>query len=423
MVKWKTICYDRDMRLDVLGILFSSAVFLVINRWGLGILHTEVFLAGLTLISMCYLLVSMLRPTRSLHLRIFLTIVFAVVATILPTVTNMQERHRTLPQNFVNDSAMQAEIAGRYILLGLNPYSTPYDKSDLAKWPYIDEMGNKTNPALFNNIHPPFLLLVSAAQYRIFAQLFAWSDIRVVYLLAYASLFILAFWKFGVSEKLLLFLIFGALNPLLMTFIPEGTNDVMVLAILLWTLFAAEKKSYIVAGILLGLAIGTKQTAWVAAPFLVYSFWRNQPAKAFRQFIVSASLTTLVIYIPFLVWHVEALIKSLVLYVTTDPRAQKFIHPIEGIGFSPVLPKLGIVKSLYSTFPFWIIQIIAYTISILVYWFTTKRGAKEERNVLFFMAFGTLMAWYFSRYFLQSHLGYIITLFTFSYFWDQKKIT
>ncbi|MCL4199828.1 DUF2029 domain-containing protein [Patescibacteria group bacterium] len=411
------------MSLDVLGILFASAVFLVINRWGLGILHTETFLAGLTLVSICYLMVSMLRPARSLRLRLLLTIAFAVLATVIPTISNMQERHRTLPQNFVNDSAMQAEIAGRYLLLGLNPYSTPYDKSDLAKWPYIDEMGNKTNPALFNNIHPPFLLLVSAAQYRVFAQLFAWSDIRVVYLLAYASLFVLAFWKFGISEKTLLFLIFGALNPLLTTFIPEGTNDVMVLALLLWALFAAEKKSFIVSGILLGLAMGTKQTAWVAAPFFAYWLWKQQPAKAFRQFLLSTILTAGAIYLPFLVWHAEALIKSLVLYVTTDPRAQKFIHPIEGIGFSPVLPKLGVVKSLYSTFPFWIIQIIAYTVSFLLYWVHTKRGSKEEKNVLFFMAFGTLMAWYFSRYFLQSHLGYIITLFTFSYFWDQKKIS
>jgi len=368
-------------------------------------------------------MVSMLRPARSLHLRLLLTIAFAVLATVIPTISNMQERHRTLPQNFVNDSAMQAEIAGRYLLLGLNPYSTPYDKSDLAKWPYIDEMGNKTNPALFNNIHPPFLLLVSAAQYRVFAQLFAWSDIRVVYLLAYASLFVLAFWKFGISEKTLLFLIFGALNPLLTTFIPEGTNDVMVLALLLWALFAAEKKSFIISGILLGLAMGTKQTAWVAAPFFAYWLWKQQPAKAFRQFLLSTILTAGAIYLPFFVWHAEALIKSLVLYVTTDPRAQQFIHPIEGIGFSPVLPKLGVVKSLYSTFPFWIIQIIAYTVSFLLYWLHTKRGSKEEKNVLFFMAFGTLMAWYFSRYFLQSHLGYIITLFTFSYFWDQKKIS
>lgn len=411
------------MTLDAFGVLFSIAVFILLNRWGAGILHDPVYMAGLTTLGFLYAAISLFRSRWSLHVRIIMVLIIACVTTILPTISNFQNRQKSLAEAFINDSALQIEIAGRYILLGINPYSESYEQTDLAKWKYVDDAGNTINPALYNNVHPPLLLMVSALEYRIFSQLLGWSDIRVIYLFAYVSILILAWRKFGVTQQLLLFLVFVAANPLFTTFISQGTNDVVVLALLLWSLFMVERKgsSLLMAGGLLGLALATKQTAWVAAPFVFFRLMAIKPRRTVWPFIAGTITTALLCYLPFIVWNAGAMINSIVLYISTNTTTLTPIHPIEGIGFSAVLPALGIVKTIYSQYPFMIVQLSAL-IAVWIFYLFVKRhpATKNTSHELFFIAMATAVVWFFSKYFLQSHLGYIVTLFGCAYFWEAQ---
>lgn len=413
------------MTLDAFGVLFSIAVFILLNRWGAGILHDPVYMASLTTLSFLYAAISLFRSRWSLHVRIITVIIIACVTTIVPTISNFQNRQKSLAEAFINDSALQIEIAGRYILLGINPYSQSYEQTDLAKWRYVDDAGNTINPALYNNVHPPLLLMVSALEYRIFSQLLGWSDIRVIYLLAYVSILILAWRKFGVTQQFLLFLVFVAANPLFTTFISQGTNDVVVLALLLWSLFVVERKgSLVMAGCLLGLALATKQTAWVAAPFVFFRLMAIKPRRALFPFIAGTTVIALLCYLPFIVWDAGALINSIVLYISTNTTTLTPIHPIEGIGFAAALPALGIVKTIYSQYPFMIVQLAVLGAVCILYLFVKHhKTTKNTSHELFFIAMATAVVWFFSKYFLQSHLGYIVTLFGCAYFWESRDFT
>lgn len=398
------------MTLDAIGILFSVSVFILFNRWGWGILHNEGYIVSLMLLAFGYLAASSIRSRLTHAIRITLAILIACLMVIVSTGSIMQERSRSLAHGFVNDSALQIEIAGRFILLGINPYSHSYKDTDLAKWDYRDDAGNTTNPALFTNVHPPLLLVISALQYKLFARIFGWSDIRVVYLLAYVSLILLAFLKFDFTQRFLQFLVFGLMNPIFVTFLAQGTNDVVVLALILWMFFAAEHKKFILAGGLMGLAIATKQTAWIAAPFFLYWIWKTRPFKQFLYFVVAAVSVSLLLYVPFALRDTTALLNSLVFYVSSA-------HPIEGFGVSALLPKWGVVQSIYTKYPFWAMQLMALFAVWILFVRTTNKRRNQQDPILFYVALATGLTWIFSAYFLPSHVGYIMTAFGCAYVW------
>ena len=409
------------MTLDAIGMLISVSVFILFNRWGWGILHDETYIVGLMLLSFSYLAASAIRAKIALYIRVALALLVAGLMVIVSTGSIIQIRKVNLAHSFINDSALQIEIAGRFILLGINPYSHTYEQTDLAKWPYRDDAGKTINPALFTNVHPPLLLYVSALQYKVFSRLLGWSDIRMVYLLAYVSLVILAYLKFGFSERFLQFMAFGLLSPLFITFLAQGANDVMVLAFLLWAVYAAEKKRLLAAGIFTGLSLATKQTAWVAFPFLLYWMWQSQPRRQFLSFAGSTMVASLLFYVPLLINDTAALINSLVFYVSSSTTLRPS-HPIEGFGFSTLLPKWGIVPSIYAAFPFWTLQLTGLLLVWILFVWTTKKGKKLKPPVVFYLALGTAVTWIFSAYFLPSHVGYILALFGCAYMWHHSAI-
>jgi hypothetical protein len=155
--------------------------------------------------------------------------VFIAVGVFIATSYSIYLRQKTAVTGFISDSALQTEIAGRFLLLGKNPYSESYVNTDLKKWSYSDEAGNTDNPALYHNVIPPFLISLSAVGFRTFSRFFGWFDIRVVFLAAYAALIALGFFKFRLSEHLVLFLVLVCLNPMFLIAFIAGSNDVVII--------------------------------------------------------------------------------------------------------------------------------------------------------------------------------------------------
>lgn len=408
------------MPLDAMFLSLSVAVFIIINRWGWTILNNPIYIAGLIFLGFLYTAISLISTRWSLLFRIIGVIVIAIYMTMLPMTVNIINRQKSFHYAYINDSALQTEIAGRFLLLGLNPYDHPYVDTDLEKWEYRDEAKGTINPALFNNVTPPFLLWLSAIQYRISSQLLGWSDVRVIYAVAYIAIIILGWRKFGMSEHYVRFLTLGTLNPLFTTYISQGVNDVVVIALLLATVYFLEKnRSILLAGIFLGMAVATKQTAWVAAPFIMFRAFTLNSARNRWHFSLTFAVTALAFYLPFIIWNAPALLNNLVLYVSANSLTYAPPHPIEGIGFSPIIVALGLVKSIYRSYPFWIWQALSYIAVYLLFLF--ERRTTRDKYLgkdLAFIALGTGVSMFFSKYFLQAHLGYIVTLFAFAYTWD-----
>lgn len=397
--------------------------FLIQNLFGWGILKDGRFIALVVFLGILYLgldLISFLKKESLFpKLKFLVVFLFIGLAVFGGAISLMKLRAKTLPFEFINDSALQTEISGKYLLLGLNPYKESFAESNLAEWSYLDDEGGTTNPALFQNVHSPLPIIVSAIGFRIFAQAFGWFDFRVFLLAAYLSLLVLGWLKFGFKEEYLLFLGLVGLNPYFIGNMMWGTNDILVLAFLFWSLFSLGKKKFLWTGILFGLGLATKQTLWLAAPFYLFYVWQKYQPKGFRPFLLGLIVSAGILFLPFAVWDFKAILNSLVFYVNSSPVAGLITHPIEGHGFAKLVLTLGWVDSIYDPYPFWLWQAVSGLGLMVGLLFLMKKKVSQE---VFLWAYVLMVAvvWFFNRYLLESHLAYLMVLVSLVYLWPKS---
>lgn len=400
-------------------------IFFISNIYGWGFLHEKLFLLFASSTGMIYLLLSCLNFPKIERIVIAakaaLLLLFIGISVFAVTWNLIFLRNRMLDINYISDSALQAELAGKFVLDGKNPYVKDYDATTLAKWPYADEAGNTINPALYNNVIPPFLVIASAAGFRIFSRVFGFFDIRLIYLTALFSLIMLAFVKHKLNRSLLIFLILVCMNPLFNINLIKGANDVVILALLLWSLFLLEKKKIFIAAVLLGISLATKQTAWLVVPYyFLYSF-RLYGVRRLINFAGISLVVGFAFYLPFLLDNFNRIFQSLIFYPTSHIAGNPSIHPIEGFGFSQYLYALKFVPSIYANFPFWLFQLTAGAITTTLLFLKYKKKITGS-GVLFSAATITGIVWFFNRYFLETHLAYLVVLIAAAYVWqlDEK---
>lgn len=409
------------MTLDVPIVVAFIYLFVTLNFFGWGMFHDQRFIFFSLAISFLYLASSVISHAKRMFIlwRVVLLYAFIGFAVFGITINLMQLRNTTSVEGFINDSGLQTEIAGRFLLLGKNPYRETYEQTDLAKAKYIDEAGSTVNPALFHNAYPPFFLILSAVGFRIFSQAFHWFDIRIISLFFYGALLILGIVKFRLNERLILFLALIGINPMFLSLMIQGSNDVVVVTMLLWSLFLLEKKRWIIAGILLGIAIGTKQLAWIAAPFYCWYVWRIHPKK-FLSFVGMTMIPVLVIFVPFIVWDAAALWEDLVLYINGSIPTS---YPIHNFGLGMFLVKQWMIPSIYAYYPFWIWQVVIGGI-VLFFWLRHIRRKKTfvAGDVLTGLVLLLSVSWIFNRFMNFSYLAAIAGLAGAAAIWyDLKK--
>ncbi len=414
------------MLLDVPLALSFMYIFFIHNIFGWGWLHEKPFLLFCSTVGLLYLLVDGLPFIRhekvQLGIKTFLLLLFMLVAVGGTTWNLIGLRNRSLDSNYISDSGLQVELAGKFILEKENPYVKDYDATTLAKWPYADEAGRTVNPALYHNVIPPFLIFVATAGFRVFSRFFGFFDIRLVYLVAYVSLIILGWIKYRLHKQLLLFLILVCMNPLFILNLIKGTNDVVVVALLLWSLFFLEKNNSIFSAILLGIAFATKQTAWFAAPFYFLYSYQLTGKKGIRLFSLISILVGFAFYAPFLLDNFDRTFRSIIFYPTSHTSGDITTHPIEGFGFGQIIYTLGWVPSIYTNFPFWLFQLLCGGIMIIAL-FLRQRKHISGSTILSSIAVLTGIVWFFNRYFLESHLAYLLVLLAAASLWQTNTDT
>lgn len=340
---------------------------------------------------------------RTMALWLVLTIV-----VVGATVTAIVDRNKTAPVLGVHDIILQQEAAMRFLLQGKNPYKETYFGTPLEQFHY-DEMGKSaTNPALYHFVMPPWYVEFPFVFYFFATPALGYFDGRMVLL---ASMIVtLVFIRRLFSDKYLgeLAIVLTALSPATIDYFIEGRSDMFALVWLVVSLYLLVKQRWGLSAIFFGLGLMSKQTIWIAAPFYIGYLWRGLE-KNRHAFFAAVTLMMVVIIViagPFLLWDFGAFMASTVWYLSGNTVQS---YPVSGYGFGMLLYEFGFIKDLHAYYPFGVWQALVGVpiVSVTLRWLF----AKPRLSKLIIGYAATLLGiWYFSRYFNNSHLGYLSTL-------------
>jgi len=301
------------------------------------------------------------------------------------------------PVALIGDGALQTQQAGDLLRRGIDPYGADYAALGLGRTPWSEPF---PNPALHHTVFWPGQFLLPLPLQTISQALVHWWDQRIFLLLAATAIWVLLRFLFpgapGRVAAVALFLIPGhSLVAVL------GDNDLAMLAVLLGALLAAERRRFLVMGVLLGLAVATKQHALLAAPFIVWwALVRGADRAALARAAAIAAMTVAAIVLPFLLWNPQAFIQDTVFFVSGGgPQA----YPINGFGLSTILLSAGVIHGSRDAFPFAPIEAAA-GIALWAAGFIWIRARRQLPDVLIFSGLTALLVLFVSRYFHDTHL-------------------
>ena len=339
------------------------------------------------------------------HLLFWLILIIVFGGT---TVTAIVDRSKTAPVYGVHDIILQQEAAMRYLLEGKNPYKETYFGTPVASFHYDEGGKPAVNPALYHFVMPPWYLLFPFGFYFTSTPLLGYFDGRMPLIaLTFALFFLISRWfkNRSIGELAIVLL---ALSPATLDYFIEGRSDVFALFWLVWALYLLDKKHAFWSGVIYGLALMSKQTIWFSLPFYFMYVWlTTKNKKIFFINIGSVFATIAVIIGPFFLWDPKANLDSNVLYLSAGGLGG---YPVAGYGWGMVLLALGVIKDVHAQHPFILWQ-IGFGLPTL---FVILRFLKKRlfmSSIWFGYAIFLFVIWYFSRYFNNSHLGYVSSLF------------
>lgn len=344
---------------------------------------------------------------------------------ILPTILLINLRLKTQPFLYVHDNPIQIEEAIKFLEKGENPYGQDYSKTILGKWPYYrlktrqDILtGSSSNPSLYHVVSLPFGLVGMMPIFIVWHSMFGWFDARIFYLALYILSLVLAT-SLVSKESRFNFLAIFSLNPFLALFIPEGRNDIFTIFLMVLALVLIKKGKFLLSSVPIGLAVATKQSAWVFlivfTIFLFYRFLKKDKLLIFQCLAISLSIAISFI-LPFLLWNPQAFIDDTIKYVSGGLSTS---YPISGFGFSMLLSKLGLVKDDYPTTFY---QLIFGLPTLILIAFLLKHK-NTLQTLVFSFSLLLLVLLYFSRFFADNYFGVVLQFLILAYFLPKQDET
>lgn len=404
-------------RISLASIVLFALVIPFIMTYRLSPGDTPYWLFGLIFLGLfLFILLDVVNLSERLYYNLKQLLLWLLVGLVIGSafIAAIIVRHQTAPIYMVHDIVLQQESAIRFFLDGKNPYEVTYFGTPLEDWHYSP---TAVNPALYHFVMEPFYLLFALPFYVISNMFFGYFDGRMPLLFLFFVLLILA--ATIVREKMnrLLFVILLAFNPAMLGYTLEGRSDVFMFAFLFAGLYLLHKNRFLLAGILIAAAFAVKQSAWPLLPFyLAFLYFKKgsiiETVKASLPFV----LTFITLTLPFYLWNQKAFLDSTVLYLSGNTTHS---YPISGYGFGKLLTQLGLIKDVNQYYPFHIIQFLIGLPMIVLLTRFLKQRPEVSRLLLVYGLF-LFVFWYFSRYFNNSHLGYLSMVFISAYFWPQK---
>jgi hypothetical protein len=301
------------------------------------------------------------------------------------------------PVALIGDGALQTQQAGDLLLHGTDPYGADYATLGLGRTPWAEPF---PNPALHHTVFWPGQFLLPLPLQAVSQTVLHWWDQRIFLLLAGAAIWVLLGLLLpgmaGRAAALSFFLVPGhSLVAVL------GDNDLVMVAVLLGALLAAHHRRFLLMGVLLGLAVATKQHAILAAPFMVW--WAMARGAGLPQVARSTAAgagVLVVILLPFVIWNPHAFIQDTIVFVTGGGAEA---YPINGFGLSAILLSAGVIHGSRDAFPFAPIE-AAVGIGLWAVGYVWIRARRQLPEVLLFSGLTVLLVLFVSRYFHDTHL-------------------
>ena len=324
----------------------------------------------------------------------------AVVAVLyaLPVVGAIVRWHLVAsPRALIGDGAYQTQLAGDFVLHGIDPYGADYGRAGLAAAPWGESF---PSPALHHLVTWPGQFLLPLPLQAISRSVFGWWDERVFLLVAAVAIWLLLGALFpgtpGRMAAVAFFLVPG--HSLLAVL---GDNDLPVLALLLAALLAAQHRRFLLMGLLLGCAIATKQHALLAVPLIVaFATVRGADRRSVTRAAAAGTLAVAAVLLPFVLWDGAAFVRDTVIFLIGGGGEA---YPINGFGLSAILLSAGVIHGARDAFPFALLEMGAALLVWVVGWRWLRRGAAiPEVLMLLGLAFASVL--FVSRYFHDTHL-------------------
>jgi hypothetical protein len=310
---------------------------------------------------------------------------------------------------------VQLPLAIDKILSGETPYGADYSETVLARQArassFWEEWGG--NPILHHHAYLPGTHLVTLPFQLASRAVFGGFDPRVVSLLFYGLVVVLAARLPGSDDTRLAAAGIAALNPLVYWHQIFGANDLVFVAMVLGAVLLARAGRPVACGLVLGLACATKQLAWPFAPFLLVALsgarsfrdLASAPARR-RLFAPLAALVAvfLVVVLPVAALDFRRFWGDIVVYNVGLPGGDNYpLGGTPGFGFANYLVYFGGVTSLRDYFPFSIFYALLVPLGLLL-----VRAQLRDGHPEWALATGStalLASLYFSR---VVHPNYLI---------------
>jgi hypothetical protein len=296
----------------------------------------------------------------------------------------------------IGDAAYQTQLAGDFLLKGIDPYGADYGRAGLASAPWGESF---PSPALHHLVTWPGQVLLPLPL-QFVARLAGWWDERVFLLLAAGAIWWLLLRLMpGVPGRLAAIAFFLIPGHSLVAVL--GDTDLPMLALTLAALLAADRRRYALMGVLLGLAVVTKQHALLAIPLVAaLAVVRGGDRRALLRAAAVAAAAALITIAPFLAWNAGAFIRDTVVFVAGSGVDA---YPINGFGLSTFLLSIGVIHGARDAFPFALIEVAVGLAVWLAGWYWIRTRARLT-DVLVFSGLAMLAVFYVSRYFHDTHL-------------------
>ena len=297
----------------------------------------------------------------------------------------------------IGDGALQTQLAGSFLLQGIDPYGADYAAAGLGRAPWSEPF---PSPALHHLVTWPGQFLLPLPVQAAASAALGWWDERWFLLLAAVAIWILL--------RLLLPAIPGRLAAVALFLLPAhnlvavlGDNDLPAVALILAALLAADRRRFIWMGALLGLAVATKQHALLAVPIvLVWASVKGAPRRVLGLATVAGAGVIAALVLPFLIWNPSTFVQDTVTFLIGS-GAQAY--PINGMGLSAMLLEAGIIHGARDAFPFAVLE-VGMAASVWIAAWRWLRRRRQLADVLTWCGIAFLLVLFISRYFHDTHL-------------------
>jgi uncharacterized membrane protein len=283
----------RPRVLRPLLVLLVEAVFLANFTPNLSEAAPQTVRAVILLLALPQGLLALLWALRRMRVPLERLLFFGAVGLFAAALLIMSTLPKTSP-TYAQDGVLFTETAAELVLEGQNPYGFDYRASPAGAWGEGEvefrilngmhyDIYSLPNPALAHYTYPPFTFL-SFIPFSLLKNAFPFlADFRLVAGAALLLLALLLFRRFGrVDPWVPTLLAIILLNPFFHVFALQGYNDPIVLLFIALMALAFFDRRIALAGLFLGLALATKQTALLLLPTVF--FFLLSPHKLFKAF-------------------------------------------------------------------------------------------------------------------------------------------